>query len=127
MTVASLAAFLSARPVLAALVPGGAWLSADGGKTWRHVFDDPYCTAALVRQGELYVSLVDNPYHDHWTGGGVVHSVDNGATWTYLDGPGLANWNVNSIAVDPFDNRTLWLWSSGNSVFVLDESKGGSK
>ncbi len=97
---------------------GGAWLSTDAGATWRKVFSDKFCGSALIVDGELFVSLTDHPYHDHCVGGGVIHSRDDGATWTYLDGPGLQNWNVSALAVDPFDKQTLWLGTGGNSVFV---------
>ena len=97
---------------------GGVWLSTDTGATWRKVFSDKFCGAAAIAGGELFVSLTDHPYHDHCVGGGVIHSRDDGATWAYLDGPGLQNWNVSALAVDPFDKKTLWLGTGGNSVFV---------
>ena len=97
---------------------GGAWLSTDAGATWRKVFSDKFCESALIVDGELFVSLTDHPYHDHSVGGGVIHSRDDGATWTHLDGPGLQNWNVSALAVDPFDRKTLWVGTGGNSVFV---------
>jgi photosystem II stability/assembly factor-like uncharacterized protein len=97
---------------------GGAWLSTDAGATWRKVFSDKFCDSALISGGELFVSLTDHPYHDHSVGGGVIHSRDDGATWTHLDGPGLQNWNVSALAIDPFDKQTLWLGTGGNSVFV---------
>ena len=79
---------------------------------------DKFCGAAIISGGELFVSLTDHPYHDHCVGGGVIHSRDDGVTWTHLDGPGLQNWNVSALAVDPFDKQTLWLGTGGNSVFV---------
>ena len=98
--------------------PGGAWLSVDGGATWKRVLADAFCDAALVSRGELFVALSDHPYHDHSVGGGVVHSRDDGATWTVLDGPQLQNWNASALALDPFDPRMLWVGTGGNSVFV---------
>ena len=82
------------------------------------MFSDKFCGAAVIAGGELFVSLTDHPYHDHCVGGGVIHSRDDGVTWTHLDGPGLQNWNVSALAVDPFDKQTLWLGTGGNSVFV---------
>ena len=99
---------------------GGVWLSTDAGATWKLAFADRFAAAALVLDGEIYASITDHPYHDHCEGGGVIHTKDDGKTWTYLDGPGLQNWNVTSIAVDPFDRKTLWLGTGGNSVFVLE-------
>jgi len=103
---------------------GGAWLSLDAGATWRKVFSDKFCDSALVTGGELYVALADHPYHDHSVGGGVIHSSDNGITWTHLDGPGLQNWNASALAVDPFDRATLWVGTGGNSVFVGKRPSG---
>ena len=97
---------------------GGAWLSTDAGVTWRKVFSDKFCESALIVNGELFVSLTDHPYHDHSVGGGVVHSRDDGATWTHLDGPGLQNWNASALAIDPFNHKSLWVGTGGNSVFV---------
>ena len=97
---------------------GGAWFSTDAGATWRKVFSDKFCGAAAISGGELFVSLTDHPYHDHCVGGGVIHSRDDGATWTHLDGPGLQNWNASALAVDPFDRKSLWVGTGGNSVFV---------
>ena len=97
---------------------GGAWFSTDAGATWRKVFSDKFCGAAVISGGELFVSLTDHPYHDHCVGGGVIHSRDDGATWTHLDGPGLQNWNASALAVDPFDRKSLWVGTGGNSVFV---------
>ena len=97
---------------------GGAWLSTDAGATWRKVFSDKFCGAAVIAGGELFVSLTDHPYHDHCVGGGVIHSRDDGATWTHLDGPGLQNWNASALAVDPFDRKSLWVGTGGNSIFV---------
>ena len=97
---------------------GGVWLSTDAGATWRKVFLDKFCDSALISGGELFVSLADHPYHDHSVGGGVIHSQDDGDTWTHLDGPGLQNWNASAIAIDPFDKKTLWVGTGGNSVFV---------
>jgi photosystem II stability/assembly factor-like uncharacterized protein len=97
---------------------GGAWLSTDAGVTWRKVFSDKFCDSALISGDELFVSLTDHPYHDHCVGGGVIHSRDDGATWTHLDGPGLQNWNASALAADPFDRKSLWVGTGGNSVFV---------
>ena len=98
--------------------PGGVWLSVDAGSTWKKVFSDRFCGAALVAHGELFVSLNDNPYHDRSTGGGVIRSRDDGASWSVLDGPALQNWNATALAVDPFDPRALWVGTGGNSVFI---------
>jgi photosystem II stability/assembly factor-like uncharacterized protein len=110
---------------------GGAWASVDGGRTWRKVFDDRFCTAALVSRGEMFISLADHPFHDESVGGGVLWSRDEGATWRVLDGPGLQNWNVTALARNPFAPEEIWLGTGGNSVFVgslpAGADRGGKK
>ena len=107
--------------------PGGAWLSTDTGVTWKKVWTDKFVDAALVSRGELYIALGDNPYHDHCGGAGVLHSVDDGATWTYLDGPTLQNWNVHALAMDPNVPQRLWMGTAGNSIFVLEKNTSNLK
>ena len=97
---------------------GGAWLSMDGGATFRRVVDDYFCQAALIADGSLYVSLVDHPYHDRAGGGGIRVSDDDGATWHTLNSVSLHNRNVSCLCADPFDPRMLWAGTGGNSVFV---------
>ncbi|MGN0847698.1 MAG: WD40/YVTN/BNR-like repeat-containing protein [Kiritimatiellia bacterium] len=100
--------------------PGGVWLSVDGGATWRQVYADRFCGPSRIVEGELYVGLSDHPYHDQSVGGGVIHSRDDGATWTVLAGPGLQNWNPTCLAVDPANRRSLWCGTGGNSIFVSE-------
>lgn len=97
---------------------GGAWLSTDGGASFRRVVDDDFCQAALIAGGSLYVSLIDHPYHDRAGGGGIRVSDDDGATWHTLNSVSLHNRNVSRLCADPFDPRTLWAGTGGNSVFV---------
>ena len=97
---------------------GGAWLSTDGGATFRRVVDDYFCQAALIADGSLYVSLVDHPYHDRAGGGGIRVSDDDGATWHTLNSASLHNRNVSRLCADPFDPHTVWAGTGGNSVFV---------
>ena len=74
--------------------------------------------AALIAGGSLYVSLIDHPYHDRAGGGGIRVSDDDGATWHTLNSVSLHNRNVSRLCADPFDPRTLWAGTGGNSVFV---------
>lgn len=104
------------------LLPGGAFLSRDGGANWKRVYRDPYVVTGLFADGWIIISPYDNPYHDRDNGGGVVVSRDGGQTWKTLNSPTLFNWNLNCYAIDPFRPSVLWAGSHGNSAFVTDLS-----
>ncbi len=99
---------------------GGAFVSLDGGKSWKHVVKDHYTVAPHVSESGLYVGLGDAPYHDHCMGGGTLRSTDNGVTWRRLEGKGLASTLTSVIATDPFAPNRIWVGTGGNSVFVSE-------
>lgn len=97
---------------------GGAWYSNDGGATFRQVIVDRFCGAALMTDGRLLVALPDHPYHDRAGGGGIRVSSDEGTTWRTLNTASLQNRNVSFLCSDPFDSKTIWAGTGGNSVFI---------
>lgn len=104
------------------MLKGGAFLSTDGGTTWKTVVKDHYVVSPHIAASGMYVSLGDAPYHDHCQGGGALRSTDNGATWHRLEGKGLHSPHVSVIATDPFAPSRVWLGTGGNSIFVSDVS-----
>ena len=96
---------------------GGAYLSEDGGKTWRHIYRYHFCEAAYIDRGRLYISLFDHQYHDNAGGEGILVSDDRGRSWRKM--PDLPNECINSIVRDPY-SETLWIGTAGNGVIVFD-------
>jgi hypothetical protein len=84
---------------------GGVWRSADGGRTWRPVFDgqndlsigalavDPADHSIWVGTGEA------NTNADSYTGDGVFRSADGGRTWQ-LVGNALPNYTTYRLTFD---------------------------
>ncbi len=97
---------------------GGGFYSTDGGQTWSRVFKDRFAGSAKIAGDNLFLSLKDNPYHDHCEGGGIVRSRDGGKTWTTLNSDSLHNVNVSNLCIDPFDPNVIWAGTGGNSIFV---------
>ena len=99
---------------------GGAYLSEDGGTSWKRIYRYHFCEAAYIDRGRLYISLFDHQYHDNAGGGGILMSEDCGRSWKKL--PDLPNECVNSIVRDPF-SEALWVGTAGNGIFVLESDK----
>ncbi|HEV7508880.1 MAG TPA: hypothetical protein VGS07_28650 [Thermoanaerobaculia bacterium] len=110
--------------------------SHDSGATWQPLepgFDCAFNTlaAAPSAPATLYAggTLTTNPSLTcHLTRAALFRSTDGGATWTRADN-GLAGDGVLSLAVDPFDPRTLYAQSGGrlgNSTGVSKSLDGGA-
>lgn len=102
------------------LFPGGLFKSADGGRTWRRIFDYHFTNGLAVSPADrntLYVATTDHPFHDACRAEGVFKSTDGGETWRQ-EVEGLSHWNVSCIAVSPHDPSLLIIGTGGNSGFV---------
>jgi len=97
---------------------GGAWVSLDAGKTWRRSLTNRFCHAVAFAGDRILAGTDEPQFHDHYVADGLFFSDDDGASWTQDDGDGLANRNITSIAVDPFDSEIVWVGTGGNSAFV---------
>lgn len=101
---------------------GGVWHSADGGKTWRKVFEEKFCSAVLfLADGRWAVATNDHAYHDVYRGKGVFVSADCGESWKQLSNEGLTVPNVTTMAEDPFRKGSLWIGTNGGGVFIRDK------
>ena len=97
---------------------GGAWFSPDGGKNWKLIFKNEFCTDVVIAGENLVASMTDHPYHDRCRGGGVVRSLDGGRTWRALNEPSLGNRNIECLCADPNDPGIVIAGSGGNSAFI---------
>ncbi len=98
---------------------GGAWHSADGGRSWRKVFEERFCSAALfMSDGRWVVATNDHAYHDRYRAKGLFVSADRGKTWSCASDSSMTVPNVTDVAEDPYRNGILWVGTNGGSVFV---------
>jgi photosystem II stability/assembly factor-like uncharacterized protein len=112
----------------AAAASGGAWLTEDGGRTWRSLFD----REATSSIGDIAVSpgaenLVwlgsgeSNAQTYSFPGCGVFKSEDGGKHWQHM---GLAaTRHISRIVIDPLETGTVYAAAAGN-LFVPDSERG---
>ncbi len=105
--------------IYAGAASGGVWKSADGGTTWKPIFDDQ----KLINIGALKICQANpdiiwvgtgegNPRNSINIGGGVFKSEDAGKTWKPM---GLeATKNIHRILIDPRDENTVYVGAIGN-------------
>ena len=126
--VRSLAVGVNAARVYAGAANGGAWLSEDGGASWRPLDDyamSPGTTSGLAADSlavgslaviwgttqatdTIYVGTGEPTGGDAYLGIGVKRSASGGApgTWT-LEGTNLAGRSFHRIAIDPDDTAIV--------------------
>jgi len=102
---------------------GGAWLSEDGGASWRQISRDPFVVAVRLFGDRVLIAPFDNPYHDHAGGGGVLSTRDGGKSWTSLNSPSLSNFLIECFAEDPFRPGVLWAGTCGNAIQILEDNR----
>jgi len=102
------------------MLPGGAFRSDDAGRTWRRILDFHFAQCIAVSPANarvLYVATMDHPYRDDPVAMGLLKSADGGSTW-HAENTGLSLLNIKAVAISPRDPATLYLSTSGNSVFI---------
>ena len=107
------------------LYPGGVFRSADSGRTWQRLLEDRFVDCIVVNPADsrvLYAATTDHPYHDEPIAKGLLKSSDGGATW-HAENTGLSLLNIKAIAINPHHPFTLYLGTSGNSVFIGHDNK----
>ena len=116
--------YLTARehydPQAQQLHPGGAFRSADGGRTWERILDDRFADGIAISPADprvLYAATADHPYHDNPITAGLLKSRDGGRTWR-RENTGLTLLNTRGICISPHDPATLFLGTLGNGVFA---------
>ncbi|HWI56351.1 MAG TPA: hypothetical protein VNZ22_03945, partial [Bacillota bacterium] len=100
--------------------PGGAFCSEDGGQTWRHLLDCRFASDIAISPANsriLYVTTAEHPYFDGPIAQGLLKSTDGGETW-HQENNGLSLQNLKAVCVSPHDPDTVFIATSGNSIFV---------
>jgi photosystem II stability/assembly factor-like uncharacterized protein len=110
----SRAAGVAGNPLLyyAATASGGVWMSADGGTSWKSVFDDQPISSigsiavAASDPNVIYVGSGEaNIRGNVAAGNGIYKSIDAGRTWTQVwDREG----QIGTMAVDPRDANVAY-------------------
>ncbi|MEI7729806.1 MAG: hypothetical protein WCO56_09550 [Verrucomicrobiota bacterium] len=116
-------------PTAKRLSPGGVYRSEDAGQTWQRLLDFRFVASVAVSPLDattIYVTTKDDPFHDDAIGEGVLKSTDGGRTWQH-ENTGLSHLNVKAICLSPLDPTTLFISTSGNSVFIGRDAGGKNK
>lgn len=98
---------------------GGLFKSIDGGISWEQIYNFRRTSSVAVsptNRNILYVGTSGAPYHDAYSGEGVVKTVDGGKTW-HREVDGLTCLNVSCIRIDPTDPSRLYVGTGGNGAF----------
>lgn len=107
------------------MLPGGLFRSADGGKTWEHLYEFRFASCVAVSPVSsdiIYLGTTDHPYHDDCRARGILKSSDGGKTWRQ-EVEGMSSWQVTCLAIDPRDPSRLCIGTGGNAGFVgVDEA-----
>ena len=97
---------------------GGVWKSADGGLTFKAVFDDYNQSIGAIRIDPTDSKTVWVGTGESWVrnsvslGDGVYKTTDGGETWTRL---GLENSErIARIRIHPTDGKTVWVCATGH-------------
>ena len=105
------------------LLPGGLFVSNDGGASWTRAFEDHFvqCVAMAPDNADLiFVGAHEHPYHDEPLGNGVWMSSDGGKTWQSLNDESLSLRQITAIHVDARNPLRLYVGTAGNSGFVRE-------
>lgn len=114
---------------------GGLWKSANGGTTWKPIFDKYAMSIGAVKVDPSNPRTVWVGSGEPWVrnsvsvGEGVFKTTDGGDTWTKMGLPDSER--IAGIAVDPTDSNTVYvaamghLWSSGGERGLFKTTDGG--
>ena len=133
--------------IFAGFAGGGVWKTTNGGATWTPISDFEVSTSiggidvfvrsdtTLLSDAIVYVGLGEgNTSADTVDGGGVLKSVDGGATWTLQTIPWAnpddavnARWrhSIRRILIDPNMSSALSVWAAGDGG-VYHTADGGA-
>ncbi|MGN6490531.1 MAG: hypothetical protein ACTHLE_00940 [Agriterribacter sp.] len=91
-------------------MPGGVFMSDDGGKTWSSVFDDKQYVYDVVADARIPGRLYLNTFNK-----AAYRSDDNGKTWKKIKGYDF-HWGQRPV-IDPYNTDRLYLTTFGSSVW----------
>ncbi|MEW6358681.1 MAG: hypothetical protein AB1696_20265 [Planctomycetota bacterium] len=99
---------------------GGVFKSADGGRTWKRVFEDRFVECVQVSPFDsnvVYLGTNAHPYYDFATGRGVFVSRNGGKDWAEIN-DGLTVKRLGAITLDPTDPKRIYAGTGGNGLFI---------
>jgi photosystem II stability/assembly factor-like uncharacterized protein len=107
---------------------GGVWESADGGTTWRPIFDEqPTLSIGAIKinqqnPSEIWVGTGEgNPRNSQNSGKGLFRSLDAGKTWKFM---GLGETKViHRILIDYHNPSTVYVGATG-TPWGADKNRG---
>ncbi|MCG9793685.1 sialidase family protein [Flavobacterium algicola] len=107
----------------AAADDGGLWVSDQKMKSWKKIFDYPWCNRVEVAQYDSKVILLSTLANTNVEGrnAGVYLSKDGGATWIKMNKGNGQSDRVNDIAIDYFTPGKYYASTYGSGFYVAKE------
>ncbi|MBP7822030.1 MAG: hypothetical protein KA010_03845, partial [Saprospiraceae bacterium] len=123
--------------VIVGTASGGAWLSTDGGLTWKTIFDDTDCQAVgsikinPKNPDEIWIGTGEgNPRNSQNSGKGIYRSIDGAKTWKKM---GLENTKViHRILINHQNDKIVYAaalgsaWGPNSERGVFRSKDGGT-
>ena len=107
-------------------IPRGVFRSADGGSTWKELYDDRTIGHMVMDPAHpkvLYAAAGNGNNGAVPRSGGVIKSIDGGVTW-HPANTGFTNLTINSVAFNPKNSKTLYAATSPNGA--IKTTDGGT-
>lgn len=121
------------RTWFAGSIGGGIWKTSDAGNTWTELTRDmPNLAVTWIVQSPsapnvLYASTGEKAFTgiSASNGQGLMKSIDKGETWEFIPGTNAEEFsNISRMIVDPTDENTILISSSGKTFLSNDQNDG---
>lgn len=98
--------------------PGGFFMTKDGGATWKEVKDLRRASVHAMRQSIKNPNLILVGATD-----GIWKSEDSGENWKHIEESKMFNTTVDSVAIDPNDDNTIYAGTWWRAYKTTDGGK----